>query len=157
MTPQDISGGLRAIAKSLRGGKCTKEEAASTLDRWAARIEGGALSAGPQPKPEARRASLADFARDAIAAARQAPASARFPQEPHATKVFLVGVWRALDRPGDLETFKARAVEAHRAGLLTLSRADLVEAMPARDVRESEARYLGEQYHFLRLPEHGRR
>lgn len=94
--------------------------------------------------------TLEAFARRVVAAARTAR-TGRFGEH----KVFLSHVHRAIG--GDLEAFKARAIEAHRAGLLTLSRADLVEAMPAADVRASEALYLGEQFHFVRLEPEARR
>jgi hypothetical protein len=46
-----------------------------------------------------------------------------------------------------------RLVEANHAGLLHLSRADLVQAMDPADVRESEASYLGAPFHFIRIEE----
>ena len=49
-----------------------------------------------------------------------------------------------------LDAFKSRLVEAHRADLLTLVRADLVEAMDPQDVAASEARYLNATFHFIR-------
>jgi len=49
-----------------------------------------------------------------------------------------------------LADFKKRLVAAHRAGLLTLARADLVEAMDRWDVAKSEAAYLSATYHFIR-------
>ena len=51
----------------------------------------------------------------------------------------------------DLPTFKQRLTEANNAGLLTLSRADLVEVMDHTDVQESETRYLNAEFHFVLL------
>ena len=51
--------------------------------------------------------------------------------------------------PLDLPAFKQRLVEANQAGLLTLSRADLVQVMDPADVRDSEIQYLNATFHFL--------
>ncbi|WP_044241793.1 hypothetical protein [Chondromyces apiculatus] len=92
---------------------------------------------------------LSEFARQVLAAAR-ASRSGRFGDN----KVFIAHVYRELDPPGlDLEAFKVRLVEAKRAGLLSLSRADLVEAMAPEDVRHSEASDHGARFHFVRLEE----
>ena len=69
-------------------------------------------------------------------------------------KVFVSHVWRQLhEEPGvpplDLPAFKQRLVEANQAGLLTLSRADLVQVMDPADVRDSEIQYLNATFHFL--------
>ena len=71
-------------------------------------------------------------------------------------KVFISHVWRSLEqeRSGDsldAEAFKQRLVEAHREGLLDLSRADLVEAMSPEDVATSETSYFGATFHFVRM------
>ncbi len=71
-------------------------------------------------------------------------------------KVFISHVWRALQRenafPDMTESeFKARLTEANHAGLLALSRADLVEVMDRADVEASEARYLHAVFHFLQV------
>lgn len=47
--------------------------------------------------------------------------------------------------------FDAMLIAAHRASLLRLSRADLVEAMPYPMVRESEVSYLSATFHFIRI------
>ena len=69
-------------------------------------------------------------------------------------KLFLSALWRALspELPEyNRESFKEALVQAHRAGLLRLARADLVEAMDAAEVRASEVRYLTASFHFLIL------
>lgn len=66
-------------------------------------------------------------------------------------KVFIAHVWDALGGSGlSLDNFKRRLIDAHRANLLVLSRADLVEAMDPNDVAASEARYLNATFHFIR-------
>jgi len=51
----------------------------------------------------------------------------------------------------DLESFKRMLLRANQKGLLSLSRADLVEAMNAEDVRRSEIESLGDTVHFVRV------
>lgn len=107
-----------------------------------------------------REESLEDFAARVRRAAVRVP---RMMTKPAARggwvgerRVFLAYVWRQLsaDRhTGEpeysLDAFKAKALEANRARLLTLARADLVDLMNLEDVAESEVRYLGATFHFL--------
>jgi hypothetical protein len=86
-----------------------------------------------------------------VEAARSSP-SGRFGVD----KVFVVHVWRALERDPafatiGLEGFKRRLAEANNARLLDLGRADMVEAMDPDDVRLSEIPYLGATFHFVRV------
>lgn len=71
-------------------------------------------------------------------------------------KVFISHVKKDLEEQGydvgDADRFKHRLVQAHRADHLHLNRADLVEVMDARDVKESETEYLNAKFHFVRLP-----
>lgn len=66
-------------------------------------------------------------------------------------KVFISHLARRVAPLFDLDerSFKAKLVEAHRAGLLTLSRADLVGAMSPEAVAASETTYLGATFHFV--------
>jgi hypothetical protein len=69
-------------------------------------------------------------------------------------KVFISHVWKQLRSeprfaPLGLGGFKQKLVEANRANLLTLSRADLVQLMDPTDVRESEITYLTATFHFI--------
>jgi hypothetical protein len=69
-------------------------------------------------------------------------------------KIFISHVWRILQKQArglDERAFKDRLIEANRERLLSLSRADLVEAMDPRDVSDSETRYLGATFHFIAL------
>jgi len=66
--------------------------------------------------------------------------------------VFISHVWRHVqpEFPSlDLAGFKTKLLAANRALLLTLSRADLVQAMKPEDVRESETSYLNSVFHFI--------
>jgi hypothetical protein len=69
-------------------------------------------------------------------------------------KVFVSAVWRQLRRNPSwsaltLPAFKERLVAAHRAGELTLARADLVAAMDPELVAASEITADGASFHFL--------
>jgi hypothetical protein len=99
---------------------------------------------GAAPAPKDDGDDLESFARRVNEAARAAE-SGRFGDN----KVFISHVHRRIG--GALDDFKARLIEAHRGGLVSLSRADLVEAMDPVDVRESETRYLSATYHFVRV------
>jgi len=68
--------------------------------------------------------------------------------------VFISHVWDTLRARSDVgitfERFKRRLVEAHQKYLIELSRADLVDAMPAADVSASETVHSGARFHFVR-------
>ena len=69
-------------------------------------------------------------------------------------KVFISAVWRAvrdeLIRQGiDERGFKQRLLDANRAGLIHLHRADLVGAMDPTEVAASEIHHLNAVYHFV--------
>jgi hypothetical protein len=93
---------------------------------------------------------LPAFAATAQAAARSCP-TGWFGEN----KVFIHHVWKQLQGEAhlpvhSLEEFKQRLVEANHAGLLALSRADLVQAMDPADVQQSETHYLDAVFHFIR-------
>ncbi|WP_309897617.1 hypothetical protein [Archangium sp.] len=97
------------------------------------------------PAPE----ELPTFA-ERVKEAAKASTSGRFGED----KIFISHVWRTLKNQArglDERTFKDKLVAANRARLLTLSRADLVEAMDPADVSDSETRYLGATFHFIAL------
>jgi hypothetical protein len=106
----------------------------------------------PEPEPEhVEKFDLPTFAETVKAAARDCPAG-RFGDN----KVFINHVWRHLqNEPGfprlDLTAFKHALAEANQAGLLKLSRADLVQVMDPADVLESETPYLDAVFHFILL------
>ena len=112
-------------------------------------------SSAPPPTPVAVEEPVpAEFDLPAFAATVQAVArdcpTGRFGDN----KVFINHLWRHLrDEPSfpalDLPTFKEKLVAANSAGLLTLSRADLVQVMDPADVQESETRYLNGEFHFV--------
>lgn len=107
--------------------------------------------AGPEPRPF----DLDRFAREVRSAAELCE-TGWFGDD----KVFISHVWpvyagRSGGKVEGLDAFKRSLVEAHRADLLTLERADLVEAMDPRDVTASETRYLNATFHFVRCRRNG--
>jgi hypothetical protein len=91
---------------------------------------------------------LATFAKTVLDVARTAK-TGRFGDN----KVFISEVHRLFPQEMDLDTFKEWLLKAQRAGLVPLSRADLVEAMDPELVARSELPYLGATFHFVRLEE----
>jgi hypothetical protein len=127
-------------ARAVGARRADAEELRSALvRRW---FDGGPKEPTPAPAP--------DFA-EAVLTAAEETQTGRFGDD----KVFIGHVWRTWRARGgelELEPFKVRLVEANRVRSVTLSRADLVEAMNPDDVRESEARHLGATFHFVRVP-----
>lgn len=153
------------LGEALGGDPISKEDARKQLPRvrlsvpragknelYAAVLSGalGSERAEPEPEPVIDEPfDLEMFANTVKSAARTCP-SGRFA----GYKVFINHVWNQLrDEPRffalGLDGFKAKLVEANRANLLTLSRADLVQLMDPADVRESETTYLTATFHFI--------
>lgn len=70
------------------------------------------------------------------------------------SRVFIAALWRMLhNAPGlggmSQDRFKELLVEAHRARLLELTRADLVTLMNDAEVAQSETRTRGATFHFV--------
>jgi hypothetical protein len=69
-------------------------------------------------------------------------------------KVYVSAIWRTIERDrkaGDLslDHFKRWLVRANRDGWLVLARADLIGAMDAKQVNESEINDRGATFHFV--------
>jgi hypothetical protein len=134
------------------------ELGSAILRTWIDQGEPTADAPTPAPGPEGQPAplDLDDFARRVIEAARTSP-TGWFGD----AKVFISHVWQALRGDPAFEgmepaTFKDRLIEAHRARLLELGRADLVEAMDPADVLGSATPYQNVVYHFVRTEEPAR-
>lgn len=94
--------------------------------------------------------TLINFAEMVIHASKRVPNDLRFGRY----KVFIDHVWKTC--PFDLrmmtnEDFKDMLMACHRERLLTLSRADLVQAMDPLVVKASESRYMNAEFHFVNL------
>ncbi len=115
----------------------------AALRGWLLPVEAEASST-PAPAP-ASPDSLSAFAERVLAVARGST-TGRFGEN----KVFISHVWKALQSEGgSREAFDQQLLEANRARRLSLSRADLVEAMNPADVSESEVRSYGASFHFI--------
>jgi hypothetical protein len=100
--------------------------------------------------PDRHDAAFLTRAASKIARAAASPTARTFGPN----KVFIVSVWESLATDPELRSlgeagFKALLVDAHRQGLIALSRADLVAAMDWRDVAASEVRHGNATYHFI--------
>ena len=73
----------------------------------------------------------------------------------HGDRAFISTVWSAVDPQVrmrcSIEQFKERLVDAHRKGLLRMTRADMVRAMSDALVRESETHIGMASFHFIAL------
>ena len=148
------------VIRSVQAQNNKKAELSDAVLRsWVDRTEPHAEPQNPLPSTshvQPAAIELADFARRVVEAARESPGG-WFGD----AKVFISHVWRVVsDEPAfqrmDVDTFKSHLVEAHRARLLELGRADLVEAMDPVDVRESATPYQNAVYHFVRTEETAR-
>jgi hypothetical protein len=155
---------LRQSLALLSG--ATKDSADAVLDaclsRWAS-SEPARPNGAPSPATPARAAAqparLDPASLDPAFVQRAVGKIERAAREPKARrfgpdKVFIASVWESLARDPELRPlgeagFKHLLVEAHRRGLLALSRADMVAAMDPEDVAASETRHLSATYHFI--------
>ncbi|HEX5752519.1 MAG TPA: hypothetical protein VFZ09_40310 [Archangium sp.] len=148
---------MRQLAAKSVGAKRSDAESLrlAALRSWL--VPGSEPVTAPSTAPASRnvltpapvREDLQSFA-ERVHQAAKASTSGRFGED----KIFISHVWRALQgqvRGLDEQAFKNRLVEANRARFLSLSRADLVEAMDPADVADSETRYLGATFHFISL------
>jgi hypothetical protein len=132
-----------------------KAQYQSVVLRWWFDGPASAPAVPEENAPPAPGKSLIDLPKDdnafaaRILAAARASKTGRFGDD----KVFISHVLRQLTNEGasinDADAFKGRLVDVHRSGLLSLSRADLVEAMDPKDVNASETRYLNATFHFV--------
>jgi hypothetical protein len=104
------------------------------------------------PAAKASASSGADLSR----ATPSQTASAVMPEArriAQAGREVFISALHARVAPGmDLLAFKRKLVDAHVAGTLSLSRADMVDDMPRRSVDRSEVHFDGSTYHFVRVP-----
>lgn len=131
---------LSQLAAKLAGARraSTDELRRATLGTW--------LMGGSAPKPEM---ALEAFAEHVVRLARQSE-TGRYGDH----LVFISHVFRKACAEGAAPTeagFRRQLAAAHQAGLLKLSRADLVEAMDPADVAASELALQGATFHFIRI------
>jgi len=129
--------GLSLLAAKLGGASRTTADSLrhAALRSW--------LDGASEAEPEVR---LEDFARHVVRIAEETT-SGRFGDR----LVFISHVFRRAAPGGDEREFKRKLGEAHQAGLLKLSRADLVEAMDPGDVAASATAVRSATFHFVRI------
>jgi hypothetical protein len=103
----------------------------------------------PAQAPKAEAMTLDRFATKVQDVADHSPRVARF----HGDRSFISSVYDAIDWPLSFDAFKARLVEAHRANLLRLTRAELVSAMDPELVERSATHYHNATFHFVASPD----
>jgi hypothetical protein len=139
--------GLAAVQLSGAASGADNDVSAALLLRWLSQPQPPAKS-HPQPTPEPPT-PVERIAAKALRAA-EGPDARQFGPN----KVFIGSVWRALAADPELAeldeaAFKRQLVEAHRRGLVILSRADLVAAMDPSEVAASEITHQNATYHFI--------
>ncbi|XXY45980.1 hypothetical protein WME91_38850 [Sorangium sp. So ce269] len=145
----DVLRRLAASAMNVNAGDAPIR--AALVQRWMAANDTEATVPRAAPAADAPPVSLQSFSQGALAAAR-ASTTGRWGEQ----KVFVSHVWSEYQRRDgasarDLDDFKQLLVRANQAGLLSLSRADLVEEMNPADVKRSEISSLGATFHFVRI------
>lgn len=112
-----------------------------------------AVQPATKPSPQRARAKMAEqqaperlesFARRVQSAANELP-----PWTPGADGVPISDIYHRLRPRPPLEEFRRLLIQAHQADLLELTRADLVEAMDPKTVRDSEVTHFGARFHFV--------
>lgn len=163
-TEQPVKQLLRELAGRLVGGGApdTGVMRQELIRNWLAALEakgprlGDKPEAAPatcEPTREDGESGLHVFAARVLELASTSPGG-RFGGD----KVFISRLWRAYEQGCsgagiDRQWFDDQLRECHMEGLLSLCRADLVEAMDPADVAESEIRHLTATFHFLKVPE----
>lgn len=121
------------------------------VDGYRMKIIGGAFEdrAEPCAEPPQPETGLRAFATIVLEAAPDCPTGWSGDD-----LVLISHVWNHVkDRfhPLELAGFKEKLITANRERLLSLSRADLVQALDPQDVRESETSHLNATFHFLKI------
>lgn len=154
--PMEMKTPIVAFAK--QGG--TKQNPYYTIDANKIKAEHAAASRTPEPKPAAPVRTAPQpagwFAGDVHAALGSVPPEGKYGDN----KVFISHLWDQLRTTNpayaniSLQEFKSRLLESQQTGTgVTLSRADLVQAMDPKSVQESHVPHLGSDYHFVVAPQ----
>jgi Arc/MetJ family transcription regulator len=140
--------------KQSLGAALARDWVSGQVNHW---LDGGAASApplagsakGPDAAPPAAVSldTLADVVHEALPLVGS---DGRYGSE----KVFVSAVWRGLEKERrvagmTLDSFKRSLVQAMRAGKVRLARADLIGAMDAKLVSDSEILDNGSTFHFV--------
>lgn len=140
-TPRKMA---RALARRWVCGEAHPLGGGSAAATAGASVPAAAVAVVPSPQPPAQ--NLLEVVRETIP---RIGAEGRFGE-----KVYVSAIWRTIERDhkaGDLslDHFKRWLVRANRDGWLVLARADLIGAMDAKQVNESEINDRGATFHFV--------
>ena len=134
------SDGLKGTARSEKAAKRLVEGSAAAATPLPPKTKvkrGAKVKSAPAPAPLELTAS------NLLEVAENLPASAKY----HGRNVFL---WPLLQRFGlTPQEAKPALMKMHQNDEITLTRADLVEAMDPEMVRRSEVSHSGARFHFL--------
>jgi hypothetical protein len=146
---------VRVAAAKAAGARRTEADALAeaVIRRWVSGSGEARTDDSSRADITTFQQSLERFAAEVLAAARD-PQTKRFTGE----KAFIDSIFariRANHGELDAKEFKARLIEAHRRGLVVLSRADLTQLADPHDLAASEIHLDGASFHFVRtdLPE----
>lgn len=136
---------VQGSAPQPHGGKVGQVEAAPLAGPRSGEVKGNE-GARPTGTPPQQASNLLEAVREAIP---RIGADGRFGE-----KVYVSAIWRTIDRDRksggiSLDNFKRWLVSANRDGKLVLARADLIAAMDAKQVSESEINDRGATFHFV--------
>lgn len=150
--------GVRPIVPTRREAVPLVVVPAPRADAAPPQVDGRGHTVDRAPTPEARppqppAIALLDVVRETIPRVGN---DGRFGKE----KVYVSAIWHSIDRsrrPAEmsLDHFKRWLVGANREGSLVLARADLIGAMDAKQVSESEINDRGATFHFVLDQRHG--
>ena len=152
--PKELA--ARVAAGSVRARRTDRRSMAQALGRrWVQKGDAGAVqpTQPTQPAQPATPERLLEVVRETIP---RVGTDGRYGAE----KVFVSAIWHSLERDRrlddlSLDRFKRWLVNANRDGWLVLARADLVGAMDAKLVAESEIQDQGATFHFVLDPRTG--
>lgn len=137
----------RSIAPTVAAAPAAPTPAAKTTRTKAAKFTAPAYGQGSMWQHFGP--TEAEAAKTILAAARTVEGEGNW----HGKKIFIGALYDQLHGSTKMpkDTFKAGLVELHQKGLIRLSRADLVEAMPRRMVLGSETAHQNATFHFVRI------
>lgn len=143
----------RSPKAGARRGRKSSSIGRSTIEADVQQIVEASLE--PPEEPDLRRfATIVGAELPYVQAEEDARGQAVGRLSPGGSRVFIAALWRMLhNAPGlggmSQDRFKELLVQAHRARLLELARADFITALSDAEVAQSETRTDGATFHFV--------
>ena len=131
---------------NLAGGSGTRERDMTDAAAPVTQAPNSKRPSKPQSSATESPSELDAFVAQVNQAARS-PTVRRF----GSNKAFICSVFDALHEEDNLDQFKAKLIQAHRAGRINLRAANLVDAMDPELVRRSESNFMSSHYHFVEV------